>query len=1119
MMNEKEKNKKQRKCIIRTMIIVLIILLLCIKCSKKNDINPVVKINGENEIIRLNEQYNPSKIRIEEDGKDVTKKAKINIQNIDIATTGEYEVKVEYIDKNGNKHEKIIIVTVIDDLAPKITLFGDSIIQLSEGEKYIEIGYEALDNYDGDITEKVEVKNEINTNKIGSYIIIYSVRDSSGNKIEARRYIEVVKRESNIETPKTPKEENKIEVEKLVLLKKEISSTVMSAKNVIVKLTFNKEVSTKESGWLCVGKVCSKTYKDNEISSVTVTDKDKQSITENITIENIDIKAPIITLGLVINEYIEDELINIMDKVSVSDNVTPKTNILLTTICKKENTIMPCADITKYGGEYVITYIAEDEFGNKSTKDRTYMIYPTLKKEVSDYTYSLFGGPIERYNLSSLTFDLTTNVVPSGVIGSFDVSSKNNGLIMAWYTDTNNDGLYEVTIGTKNKLFANPDSSYLFSVLYLFDPIDFSKLDTSKVTNMSELFKDSYFPDLILDDFNTSNVTNMSGMFQYSYFDSPLDLTVLDTSKVTDMSHMFDGSYFPDLVLDDFNTSNVTNMSSMFKSSYFITSTSLDVSNFDTKNVTDMSYMFYGMSNTSSIDVSGFNTSNVTNMSNMFSNLAKISTLNVDYFNTENVTDMSYMFSNIMNLEKLEVLNFNTSNVTNMSNMFEGLKKVEELDLSLFDTSSVVNFGSMFLNSNALKKLNLNNFDTLTAENMSRMFEGLNIITELDLVNFRTDNVKTMASMFLKMNSLTDLNLSNFNTGKVTDMSNMFSFTGNISMLDLSHFDTNNVITMENMFKESKISVLHFGFGGANVTNMNAMFYGMTNIKTLDFSDLDVKKVNKTETMFFNCVELTSIKLPYFDTSNVTSFYYMFAGTRKLKELIIPSFDTSLGTNFNSMFYESGLEVLDLSHFNTKNATNMYRMFYQMSDLKSLDISNFDTKNVINMGSMFRDSSNLLSLDVTSFNTSNVTDMSYMFSNLPKITTLDVTKFNTSKVTDMSHMFMDDNGIQSLDLSSFDTGNVMSMLGMFQNMEVLKTLDLSQFQFKSGVDVSYMFLVLPAIESISLNSADLTVLSSSPTHSFMLLLVNPTAIFYVKDIASRDFLKNNVSSTINAVIS
>ena len=70
-----------------------------------------------------------------------------------------------------------------------------------------------------------------------------------------------------------------------------------------------------------------------------------------------------------------------------------------------------------------------------------------------------------------------------------------------------------------------------------------------------------------------------------------LDLSSFDTSNVTNMNFMFRNSDATEIKgLNRFNTSKVTDMFYMF---YNSKATTLDLSSFDTSNVTDMGSMFY----------------------------------------------------------------------------------------------------------------------------------------------------------------------------------------------------------------------------------------------------------------------------------------------------------------------------------------------------------------------------------------------------------------------------------------------------------------------------------------------------------------------------------------------
>ena len=161
-----------------SLLILIIVLSLVLFCNSKY----FIKLNGNKEMtINLNEDY------IELGAKTLfNQKVKI-IGNVDNKTVGIYEIKYCY---NSCKSR---IVNVVDKEKPLITLKGDSEINIVINGVYHEQGYTAFDNYDGDLTDKVVVKNNLDITKEGIYEIIYEVTDSSNNKEIKSRKINVNK--------------------------------------------------------------------------------------------------------------------------------------------------------------------------------------------------------------------------------------------------------------------------------------------------------------------------------------------------------------------------------------------------------------------------------------------------------------------------------------------------------------------------------------------------------------------------------------------------------------------------------------------------------------------------------------------------------------------------------------------------------------------------------------------------------------------------------------------------------------------------------------------------------------------------------------------------------------
>ena len=92
-------------------------------------------------------------------------------------------------------------------------------------------------------------------------------------------------------------------------------------------------------------------------------------------------------------------------------------------------------------------------------------------------------------------------------------------------------------------------------------------IDTSKITDMSGLFKDTLGRDFSgIEFWDVSNVTDMSSMFLNSSFNH--NISSWDVSSVKDMNHMFTNSSF-DKNICLWDVSKVTDMRSMFSFSSF----------------------------------------------------------------------------------------------------------------------------------------------------------------------------------------------------------------------------------------------------------------------------------------------------------------------------------------------------------------------------------------------------------------------------------------------------------------------------------------------------------------------------------------------------------------------
>lgn len=130
--------------------------------------------------------------------------------------------------------------------------------------------------------------------------------------------------------------------------------------------------------------------------------------------------------------------------------------------------------------------------------------------------------------------------VPANAIKSWDASMNKDGSVMAWYVDSNNNGLYEVYIGGENGVQAPSDSTALFAYFENVSFIEPYYLDTSKVTNMSAMFAGNFkLKYLDLENMDTRNVTNMSAMFKSNIGLVGLSLDFFDTWNLINVDSMF----------------------------------------------------------------------------------------------------------------------------------------------------------------------------------------------------------------------------------------------------------------------------------------------------------------------------------------------------------------------------------------------------------------------------------------------------------------------------------------------------------------------------------------------------------------------------------------------------
>ncbi|MCM3728909.1 DUF5011 domain-containing protein [Neobacillus cucumis] len=161
------------------------------KITVLDTIKPI--INGASDkVITINTKFDPKlgvTARDNIDG-DLTSAMKIN-GSVNTSKKGVYTLTYTVADKSGNVSTVTRKITVIDNVKPVILGAINKTIPINSSFNPMS-GVTAKDNVDGDLTKLIKVTGTVNTQKKGTYTLVYTVKDASGNVTTATRKITVI---------------------------------------------------------------------------------------------------------------------------------------------------------------------------------------------------------------------------------------------------------------------------------------------------------------------------------------------------------------------------------------------------------------------------------------------------------------------------------------------------------------------------------------------------------------------------------------------------------------------------------------------------------------------------------------------------------------------------------------------------------------------------------------------------------------------------------------------------------------------------------------------------------------------------------------------------------------
>lgn len=151
---------------------------------------PEITLNGDETVYfeNIEDYQEPGATALDNCDGDVTAALDIRTEQTD-----EYSYTVTYsvADSAGNKAVTTRALVMYDKVAPEITLNGDAYITIKEREKFEDPGTTAVDDRDGDISQKVVRTGYIDIYRPGTYTVTYTATDAGGNQAQVTRDVEV----------------------------------------------------------------------------------------------------------------------------------------------------------------------------------------------------------------------------------------------------------------------------------------------------------------------------------------------------------------------------------------------------------------------------------------------------------------------------------------------------------------------------------------------------------------------------------------------------------------------------------------------------------------------------------------------------------------------------------------------------------------------------------------------------------------------------------------------------------------------------------------------------------------------------------------------------------------
>ena len=168
---------------------VVVCVIMCLMLSGCFNKSPKIVLEQDNFMVEVNDQYfriaNLSPfIKVSDSKGNNIPFSELSIKgDYDLEVIGKYQLSITATSDGGSTVE-MINLNVVDTTKPVFSFVDDEIL-IYNGTKFnpdpIMNLIFAVDNYEGNVTDRVTYSGEVNANEVGTYIVDYTVSDTSGN--------------------------------------------------------------------------------------------------------------------------------------------------------------------------------------------------------------------------------------------------------------------------------------------------------------------------------------------------------------------------------------------------------------------------------------------------------------------------------------------------------------------------------------------------------------------------------------------------------------------------------------------------------------------------------------------------------------------------------------------------------------------------------------------------------------------------------------------------------------------------------------------------------------------------------------------------------------------------